>query len=278
MAVENSSKWVANGITHLFWGALNSGVPYGVTGALSAGSGAGMALLRSAQNIQIAEPDAARTYVLGDNGVTTSFLQRVQELPGGSLVRGVFDQDFYNYARGSSTTTLEDWDFSSFLTACDNFQDICFIINSPAQAMETANFGESGYQVILVFSSLVQAKILNQLQSAQVQTYNDVLTLKPAGKTLWNTSLSSPIGGYAGLSPYPVTQHVFIGNASADTVTLDYTPAAADGSKVLVWIGGTLKAYTTDYTVNTTTKVLTFASAPANNAICTILYQFLPDC
>lgn len=278
MAVANANAWVANGVTDVFWGANNSGVPYGSTGTISAGAGAGMPRLRGIQSLSIAEPDSPRVYVNGDNGVLTSFLNRATELPGGTMAKGVFDQTFYNWSKGSSVTELADWDLAPFLAECDNFQNISFIVNSPAQAMETANFAEAGYQTIFLFNSLVQSKVLTQIQSAQLQVYNDLITVNPAGKTLWNTTLASTIGGYVTMSPYPVHQHTFIGNASATTHTLTYTPAADDGDKVLVWVNGTLQTHTTNYSVNTSTKVLTFASAPASNAICTILYQYVPDC
>ena len=60
------------------------------------------------------------------------------------------------------------------------------------------------------------------------------------------------------------TTDAFTGNGSATTVTLSEIPA--NSSQIMVFIDGILQKASTNYSLNTTTGVVTFTSAPPNNA------------
>ena len=60
------------------------------------------------------------------------------------------------------------------------------------------------------------------------------------------------------------TTDAFTGNGSATTVTLSEIPA--NSSQIMVFIDGILQKASTNYSLNTTTGVITFTSAPPNNA------------
>jgi len=81
-------------------------------------------------------------------------------------------------------------------------------------------------------------------------------------------------------SPYPITYHTYVGDGgAAQTVTLDETPTAADGDAVQIWDNGSKLVYTTNYTVVTSTKVVTFVGTdPADTQFAVIKYQFTPGC
>jgi hypothetical protein len=81
-------------------------------------------------------------------------------------------------------------------------------------------------------------------------------------------------------SPYPITYQTYIGGGgAAQTVTLSETPAAASGNALQIWDNGTALVYTTNYSVVTTTKVVTFVGTdPAAAHVAVMRYQFIPSC
>ena len=60
------------------------------------------------------------------------------------------------------------------------------------------------------------------------------------------------------------TTDAFTGNGSATTVTLSEIPANA--SQIMVFVDGILQKSSTNYSLNTTTGVITFTAAPDNGA------------
>ena len=60
------------------------------------------------------------------------------------------------------------------------------------------------------------------------------------------------------------TTDTFTGNGSATTFTLSEVPA--NSTQIMVFVDGILQKSSTNYSVNTTTGVLTFTSAPDNSA------------
>ena len=60
------------------------------------------------------------------------------------------------------------------------------------------------------------------------------------------------------------TTDTFTGNGSATTFTLTEVPA--NSTQIMVFVDGILQKSSTNYSVNTTTGVLTFTSAPDNSA------------
>lgn len=285
MSVANSNQWVANGPQYLFWAAKSGRYPYGTTGAITAGSAAGMGRLRGVKTMEIAEPDPVRTYQTGDNGVITSFLNQPAELPGGALTLGVFDQTFAAKANGGTIiTALGEWDMAGGFPLCFNYSDLMFVVNSPMNSEESTSLDEAGWEVTLIMAANVQAKTVNAMSSATPRDAASTMNIKRSTYFPWGTAFTTATNGstafayYTFASPYPCKLHTMIGNNSATTFTLDETPTAANGTALAIWKDGVALAYTTDYTVVTATKVVTMAVAPASLAVVIALYQFAPGC
>lgn len=284
MATANVNVWAVNGIQYLHWAALNGSYPYGASGTISNGSGAGMARYKAVQELTINDPQSAVAYVLGDNGVATSFTQQPQELPSGDLKIGFFDQTAAAKMNGLKIAALGQWDRAVFGPLCYAFSDVCMIANSPANAEESANVDESMWQVAILNKVTMQAAMIAAMSSNTPASWTNKANVKRSSKTLWGESYTGPTLGTTAAagevfgSPYPVTMHTYIGNNSTLVVTLDETPVAATATAIRVFKDGVELTYTTDFSVNTSTKVVTFVAAPGTGAVCVIIYQFVPSC
>lgn len=284
MSVINTNQYSILGISKAFYAIKNGVYPYGTVGTLANGSGAGMGVLRGVQNVNITEPQAGTVTVAGDNGVTTVFKTQPTELPSGEIVLGAFNQNFASKANGTLIYVDGDWDESGGVPLCYSFADTCMVLNSPASAQESSNLDQAGWVVTELLNLQIQAATINQMQSAAAVAFSNNATLKRSSASLAGRAFSIVNDGSTAfavrqyMSDYPVTYHTFIGDASATTVTLDETPVAASGSAVQLWQNGTKKTYTTHYTIDATTKVLTFVAAPTAGMVNIVRYKYVPGC
>jgi hypothetical protein len=282
MATANTNIWAANGIQYLHWAALSGPYPYGATGLIANGSQAGMARYKAVQELTINDPQSAVVYVPGDNGVKTSFTQQPQELPSGDLKLGFFDQTAAAKMNGLKVATLGQWDRTVFGPQCYSFTDVCFIANSPANAEEDSNVDEGMWQVAILNKVTMQAAMIAAMSSNTPASWTNKANVKRSSKTLWGESYTgATVGTTAGAgevfgSPYPVTMHTLVGNASAATITLNETLAGVTADYIRVFKNGVELVITTDWTVSG--QVITLAVAPAAAAVVTVIYQFVPTC
>jgi hypothetical protein len=280
----NLNQFTGQGSRYEFW-SIKSGVyPYGTTGTIANGADDGMGRLKLLRDFNLAEPQATSNPIQGDNGASGSFLVSSADAYTGDQVVGAFDQTFATKATGRTIVAYDDHDISVVNQGCYTYADMAFVINSPAKSQEAGSVGESGWDVIEFFA--VTAQPLTPARTFQTNfDYQAILTLNLTDTFLWGETLAT--GGFTLTeayhtdpiwSEYPVTYHTFIGDGAATTVTLDETPAAASGAKVQYWLDGVKKTYTTDYTVVTSTKILTFVAAPGAGEVAIIRYQFVPGC
>jgi hypothetical protein len=273
------------GIKIFYWATKNGVYPNGTTTTpLSAGSGAGMGRLSGVSGLSVTEPDSPIITASANNGVLVQFVGEPQELPSGTLTQQSLDQQFAAVATGVKLHTEGDYEYLPGFPACFNYADLFFVINAPAKSTEPATFGQSGWEVTEYFLVNAQAKSGGDKQTNTISEIASPLTLNrvgvlPSGVTITDSAYgTTQMAKRVYWAEYPITYHVFIGNGTATTVTLNETPAAANGNRVQVWNNGTALVYTTDFTVNVTTKVLTFASAPASNAVQVIRYAHEATC
>lgn len=286
MAV-NVNQLTAMGSQYTYWAVNTNGYPDGTSATtIASGSNSGMGRLKSVTKFGATVPESPRNVVLGDNGVVGQFLGQPQTLPTGELTTTVFDQTFQTVANGQLIYADGDFDQSGLFPACYTYKDLFFVMNSPAQNFETAAgaVGSSGWLVTEIWNANVQAMKMPEIATNATFSWSSSLAVKPTTVNPFGVTISSSNYGYTSdigiqyFSDYPVTYHTLIGNAAVTTVTLNETPAAATVAGVQVYINGVKKAYTTDYTVNTTTKVVTLVAAPAAAAKVIIRYKFVPAC
>ena len=285
MAFLDVSKFSSLGVDSLFWAVVKNGVPQGTSPTgLANGSAAGMARLFGVTGIDVTEPTGGNVVTTGDNGVRNNFILQPQEFPTGTITRSEQDFDFNAVANGVKVVDVDDVEFVGGFPACYKYTDLCFTIISPAISSESASRGQKGYVIVDIMLANSHPALFNPYATATPQEYTASLILNRASTGLSGKPFTSATDGstsfayHAYSSDYPMVYHTLLGNGSANTITLDYTPVSADANSVRVYKEGVKLAYTTDYTVDVATKVVTLVATPTAGERVVSHYKFLPEC
>jgi hypothetical protein len=280
------TAYSAVGSSQTWWGRINSdGVLKGTTGTISAGSGAGMGRLEGVNSVSLPVPDARAVPIPGDNSQKGTIMIPSDSAIEGSISTSIRDLTFTTTTQGGLVETLGNTNMILLGSSCPDFVDSLIIVNSPALVQTAGNKGVKGWSTLAYLNVQVQGKPPESLDNGTALDFPHRLVGKIVDQFFWGTDVAPADWGHSdglvldmGVGSYPWTSHSFEGNNSATTVTLDETPAGANGNDVLVWKAGVALAYTTDYTVDTSTKVVTFVAAPASAADVVIVYRYIPSC
>lgn len=273
------------GLKIVYWATKNGAYPNGTSAtALANGSAAGMGRLSGVSGLSVTEPDSPVISALANNGVLVQFIGEPQELPSGTLTQQALDQTFAAVATGVKVHTEGDYEYLPGFPACFNYADLMLLVNAPAKSTEPATFGQAGWEVTEYFLLNAQAKSGGDKQTNTISELASPLILNRVGTLPSGVAITTAAYGTTQMakrvywSEYPITYHVLVGDGTVTAVTLNETPAGANGNRVQVWQDGTALAYTTDFTVNVGTKTLTFAAAPGAGTKNVIRYAHEATC
>lgn len=279
-----ATNLTAVGIQTTFYGIRDSaGYLMGTTGTLANGADSGMGRLDLSE-FNIPTAAATRVPVTANNGVLSSFLIPAQDVAEGQIVAKTMDPTFAATVESMSLYTTDGYDWAIAGAPCPSLKSVTFVQNSPAMNRTSGSLNSPGYVVRIVPNCNVTQR-MEAVQTASEQTFPFDVTVNLFDRTPWGVALTT--GNYGTTSgthfrpfwsPAPVTMHSFVGDNSDTAFTLNETPYAASGAACLVYVDGVKKTYTSDYTVNTSTKVLTFGAAPAAGAKVLVVYQFVATC
>jgi len=287
---NNLNSFGAQGMRYAFWSLWDSVAPSYITGtddAMANGSDSGAGRLLGVADLSLSVPESPSIVRQGDNGLLGSFIANPSDGPAGTMAFGSFDQDFDIAVTDRSIYAEGPHDISIDSNQCYEYLPIHLVINSPAMSDTSGSEGEAGWQVeeyFYVFAQplSVQAKTLNAAHSYTHRLIFNKRGILPYGETITVTNYGLTEGWKT--SPYwsthPVYYHTYIGDGgAAQTFTLDNPPYADDGSALQIWEGGTKLTYTTNYSVSTTTGLVTFVGtdpAAAAFAVCKVMFE--PTC
>lgn len=278
------NSFTAIGPQSVFWSVSNSGLPYGTTGLISAGSAAGMGRLKGVKSIEVTEPDAESVTPTGDNGALDPFILQANTPVTGTLTTGARDQLFYAKSNGVKIATSGGRDLLGLIPVCFNYGTIQLLVNSPAKSVETATLGEEGWVTNGLMAVRNNSKAFTTMTERAVRDWTNNLVFSKASKTLWGESWvaathgSTAFVGFEIQHTYPIHIKTLIGNGTVDEVALDETLAEASATNIQVWRAGTSLAYTTDFVGSVEDNTVTFTDPPANGSINIIVYGFVPTC
>lgn len=279
----NVEQFAVGVAEYFFWSQKSGAYPYGATGTISAGGDAGMARHKGLASASLTFPEVPRTAILGDGGKIGEFIGQVTDVTNASVTFNSFDLDFDVALDGRAIYADGDHDAVIYSTNCASYADLCAVYNVRAQSLASGSLGEDAWAVFEIWNFEAAPNLPNLSGTsfdAQPVTYTmslDEVDTELSGLTVSDTNYGVTQGTVKFYwSENPVCFHTHVGNNSDDSLTLDYTPAAANGNKVLLWQDGVAQTYTTDYTVSGTT--LTFDSAPGSNVVSVIKYEFLAGC
>lgn len=282
MAV-NVEKFTSAGIEYAFWARNSSaGYPYGPTGTLANGADAGMSQILGVQSMGVSVQQPRRVNVPGDDGVQSIYIFQPEELPSGDLVLGVFDVNLVAQSQGIKVYADGDFDMTYLQPEAPIFSDLTIVTNSQAKSKDSASSGTAGYQVVIY--PKVNAVPLGAagISNAEATSYTHALIANKSSIKPWGQAFSSTNDGTTAaaiLGPFysenRVTMHTHVSDASDTTFTLSYTPAAASAAKVKAWRNGTALTYTTDFSVNASTKVVTLVAAGTAGDVVVVRYEWV---
>jgi hypothetical protein len=281
----NVEQFTSAGLSRVDWGvAINSYFNGTTSTALANGADSSMGQLLGADNFNLPPNQPNRVNIPGDDGSASQYLFEPTELPSGELVLGVLDANFASVIQGTKVYADGDHDVIVLGPADVAFADIVLITHSQAKSKHSGNTG-SGFMVKIYPAvnalPLGDAGIANQAAT----NFTHALVANKFATLPWGVALSDTNHGTTEAISYGpffsenrVILHTFIGDGSDTTVTLSKTPAAASGAKVKAWSNGTALVYGAgagEFQVNTSTRVLTFGTAPAAGVKVVIRYEWV---
>jgi hypothetical protein len=283
ITLKNINASSASDVGDVFWGLISSGYVEGTSGAIANGGDSGMGRFQAASDITTTIPPLPNVNLDSDGGVDGAVKGQPDAPPTAVITGGVIDQIIAAAASNLLIKAEGPHDYIGGSQICLTHNPMCFVINRPGAIRDSgADFGQIGWEVTEIWNSLADVKQFNQVgRGVQGQQIVE-LVFNHVGQTVWGETIASADFGVTrlwGLKPYwsekPVYYHTFKGDGAATTFTLDETPHSADGDSLQYWLNGVKQTYTTNYSVVTATKVVTFVVAPAagERAVFKVLYD-----
>lgn len=282
------NSWSAVGAEYVFWGLRGSSdaYVYGTVGdTLANGSASGMGRLKGVANINLTIPDVNRIAVTGDQALITAFDLPPTEAVTGEVISRVFDATTTTKANNTKIETDGDYKYLDFNPYCVPNNRFVMIANSQANVQDSGASLDSGaWEVAMLYNVRVSGRGGLTIAEATAREYQYSLTLNKTSTTPYGVALTDATNGTTVsywrkfASPNPIAMHTLIGDGTETEIVLDEVPAGADGVKVKVFVDGVAQTYTTNYTVNVSTRTVTLVAAPTAGQVVVVYYQFLASC
>jgi len=280
-----SKSYIAAGVQYAQYGIYNStGIHLGGAATLAQGAaGNGMKQLKGIKRANPGPVEPESVPVSGDDGPLGAIDFPPGEVPEWITESGIFDLDIQAALQTTSVQQLGDVQLGAIQPNNPVYPDTAWIYQSKSKKKDSGSDGFKAWSGIIV--PIATAVPLGREEMAErtaaVDRYK--ITAQVASKQAWGVTIASGDLGTDGapLIPFsaenPVTMHVFEGDgAISEFGPLDYTPVSV--GKIVIFEGnGQLLTPTTDYTVDTATKLITrVAGAMAAGTRWQVFYEFSP--
>jgi hypothetical protein len=282
MAV-NVSQIIAAGFELCEYHILDSnGVIAGTAGSIPAvGAIVGAGVVLGVQTANIAVPEPERVNIPGDDTSLGKFQFDSQDTPEFNLVVGA--QDLQQEAAFQSMLVESDGDMNMGVLQpfSPTYKDLLLIFTSKTKSYAAASRGTSQYSGYII--AKVQAQPLGRVTFEGRAGAGFQYACIANQSTTWGVgaTFQTAVQGTesAVLRPWSAENRISMdratGNNVATTFTLNHKPASSAAAKCRIRVNGV--QLLSGYTVNATTKVVTFSVAPANNAVVTFTYEWIPS-
>jgi hypothetical protein len=273
------NKHIAAGTQLAFLGLVDSqGFFLGKTASTAQNKSEGMIRLSGIQTANPGPIEGEDVPVEGDDAVLGKFQFAAADTPSFIANTGVFDLTTDALLQGTSVESLGDIRIGVAQPNDPVYADACMIIQGKAKSFDDGNVGVSAWMGYIIPLLTAQPLGRETFEGRTAASNRVKVVTQAASRKPWGVTITTAVLGTTGapLLPFtadnPLTMHYFRGNAAIDTVTLDFTPVSQ--AKVIIHKETQLLTAGVDFTVNTSTKVVTFTSPPAANTRCVILYEF----
>lgn len=274
-----STNLIAAGFNTLFVGQVAQsgsypGIFLGGEAAATKGdsAGSGMYKLHGPKSFPVQVPARERSFSVDDHGVAASHSYGPASLASGDM--GLLIQD----------QTLETIIYNYTAVAIGDLQ---LIAGSPDVAPQKLLFllhrkGEDPVTGAVVWDNLiVYAEVGSRGKDFQARgsdsNYLYDITHFPIKRFPWGEAVSGQFTQFTRLgylpihSDNPLMLHGFLSDNTETDIVLDYEPVS--DTKTLLWTDASKETLSTGYTVNTSTKTVSYAAAAADDAYGVVAYE-----
>lgn len=253
----------------------------GSTSAPANGSGSGMLNILGIQQAPFAVQEGEAVPVPGDDGVLGQFLLEPDALPEFVVNFGAFDLHQDALMQGTLVESFGQGYIGVMQPVNPVYPDVCLIIQGLAKSKDSGSDGASAYDIYIFPVCTIQPLGRETAEGRAAGTNRWKVTPNIASKKPWGVTITDAVNGTSGAPilpasfDNPITMHRYTGTgAGGQTVTLDRTPISL--AKTVVISDTAVLTPTVDYTLNTSTKVLSFVTNPAAGAKVVVVYEMSP--
>lgn len=252
----------------------------GSTTAPANGSGSGMLAVVGIQQVPFGLPEGEAVPVPGDDTTLGQFLFPSDALPEFIINMGANDLTQDSLLQGTLVESFGQGYIGVLQPNSPAYADVCLIVQGLAKSKDAGSDGVSGYDIFMFPLCNIQPLDRETAEGRTAAVNRWKVTPSIFSRKPWGVTVLDAVNGTDGAVGLhlkfdnPVTMHRFTGSGAVTTVTLDKTPVNVN--KIVVVRDTQVLVPTTDYTINTSTRVLTFLAAPAAGAKTVIFYEFTP--
>lgn len=276
------NRYIAAGTQLAFLGLVDSqGFFLGSTSSTANAKSEGMIRLTGIQTANPGPVEGEDVNVEGDDTGLGKIEFGPAETPSFIVNTGAFNLDLDAKLQGTLVETLGDIKIGVLQPNDASYPDVMMVIQSKSKSKDDGSDGTkawSGYIIPIMTAQPLGRETFEGRTAAanRIKVTTQVASRKPWGVTILDANLGTT---GAPLLPFtsdnPITMHVFKGDGATSTFTLDKTPVSQ--AKVIIHKETQLLTAGVDFTVNTSTRVVTISAGPSTaGSRYECIYEFQP--
>lgn len=284
--MANEKLIIGAGMKFGFWGLLDTtGRVLGQSSSLTAGDqdGSAMGRLHGVKNFPTGIPDPDIVNVTGDDDFMTSFTFASAEGPSGVLEMATQDMVFEAACIGLEILDQEDFSFLALGAPKDpTYADLAFIFQRQAKSWTSGTRGSARYEGIIITKANCQP-LFNDFAERTANPYRYSISMSKSDMPPYGETFGTSVWGTEEMAFFkftadnPTVLQTWRGNGAQDVFNFAHRPVSA--VKCSVYVEGIKQTITTHYTIDVnagTLGTIDFVTAPANNQLVHVLYEFTP--
>jgi len=279
--MPNVDKYIAAGLQVVEYGFRSSeGYMLGAATSLANAADSAMVTIDGPQNLSLQPADFRLVPVSGNDGSLGTFIFPPEASPQGTLALGTFNAALAAKSLGNLLYADGNRDWAPIGPSDYDFKSMMLVVNSRAQSRDLASLGNPGFIVQIYPNVQLVPRFASQMANAAAAEWTHQVIANPSSKLPDGRALAladqgtRQAVGFQAYSPNLWTYHTFRKDGIDTTFTLAHLPVTADGSATRAANQGVLAAYTSAYTVSTSTGVVTLAAVGTAGDYFTIGYEY----
>lgn len=277
------NRYISAGTQYAFFGFVDTAgnlLGSSVT-APANGSGSNMIRLLGIQQANPGPVEGEDVNIEGDDGSLGKIEFGPGETPSFVITLGAFDLETDAKLQSTLVETIGDIKLGVLQPNDPTYPDGCLIIQAKSKSKDGATGGAKSWSGYIIPLASVQPLGREEYSGRTAGANRLRVTTQVASKKNWGVTITEIVNGTNGapLLPFtsdnPIAMARYTGTgAGSQTFTLDPLPVSL--AKTIIVSNTAVLTPTTDYTVNTTTGLITFVTNPPAGSKTIILYEVQP--